>query len=371
MSSSNMAVARKAVEPAEAPRILVIYTGGTIGMKEDPDTGALVPFDFCHLVDNVPKIARLGYRLAHMQMTPPIDSSDMNPSHWREIARVVAGNYGAYDGFVVLHGTDTMAYTASALSFMLPHLGKPVILTGSQLPIGEIREDGTGNLITALQIAAAKDPCTGRPMVQEVAISFGRFLWRGNRATKASSTDFGAFRSFNYPPLAEMDLHIRFNAECLLRPDMAEGGEGGAVPFAPLYAMDDAVSVVTLYPGITPAVLRAQLEVPSLKGAVLRTYGAGNAPTEPWFLEAVRQFTGNGKLLVNVTQCPAGGVEAKRYATGDALVQAGVISGFDMTCEAALAKMMHLFGQGHSAVEAAQLMQTPLAGELTCDGAVA
>lgn len=352
------------------PRILLIYTGGTIGMVEDAATGALAPFDFSHLLENVPKVGRLGYQLDFAEIVPPIDSSDMSPAHWREIAQMVAAGYDAHDGFVILHGTDTMAYTASALSFMLPGLAKPVILTGSQLPIGEIREDGTNNLITALQIAAARDPRDGGPMVREVAISFGRFLWRGNRATKMSSTDFGAFRSFNYPPLAEMDLHIRFNEARLLRPDGASSaGEGEGL--APQLEMDNAIGWVSVFPGMTEEVLRSQLEVPSLKGAVLRTFGAGNAPTRPWFVNAVAQFVDSGRLLVNVTQCAGGGVEDKRYATGDALVRAGVVSGFDMTCEAALAKMMHLFGRGCSAKEAAALMQQPLAGELTVPDAVA
>ena len=197
------------------PRILIVYTGGTIGMTEDLSTGALVPFSFDHLMKNVPKIGRLGFNLDHVEMDPPIDSSNMNPACWARIASVIADRYEDFDGFVVLHGTDTMAYTASALSFMLSGLAKPVVLTGSQLPIGEIREDGTENLITALQIAAARTDA-GEPMVQEVAISFGRHLWRGNRATKVSSTNFGAFQSFNYPPLADMDLHIVFR-ERLLR----------------------------------------------------------------------------------------------------------------------------------------------------------
>lgn len=342
---------------AAAPKILIIYTGGTIGMVEDAATHALVPFDFKHLMESAPKISRLGYQLDHVQLDPPIDSSNMDPAHWRQIAQMIAQGYENHDGFVVLHGTDTMAYTASALSFMLPNLKKPVILTGSQLPIGEVREDGTQNLITALQMAAAKD-ADGAPMVQEVAISFGRFLWRGNRATKVSSTDFGAFKSFNCAPLAKMDLHITFNEDELLRTP-------GDAAFTPAYDMDDAVSVAFLYPGITETVMRAQLSTPGLKGVVLRTFGAGNAPTEQWFTNALTDAVKSGMVVVNVTQCPAGGVEEKRYATGDALAKAGVTSGHDMTCEAALTKMMHLFGQGLSAAEAARALQEPIAGELT------
>ena len=339
------------------PRILIVYTGGTIGMTEDLATGALVPFSFDHLMRNVPKIGRLGYALDHVEIDPPIDSSNMNPAHWAQVAKMIADAYDDFDGFVVLHGTDTMAYTASALSFMLRGLAKPVILTGSQLPIGEIREDGTENLITALQIAAARTG-DGAPMVQEVAISFGRHLWRGNRAMKVSSTNFGAFASYNYPPLADMDLHIVYRERLLARP-------AADATLAPLYAMDDAVAVAFLYPGITEAVLRPQLLAPGAKAVVLRTFGAGNAPTETWFTDLVAEAVGAGKVVVNVTQCPAGGVEEKRYATGDALAKAGVVSGCDMTCEAAIAKLMHLFGQGLSATEVAAAMTRPLAGELT------
>ena len=339
------------------PRILVVYTGGTIGMTEDLATGALVPFSFDHLMRNVPKIGRLGYTLDHVEIDPPIDSSNMNPAHWAQVAKMIADAYDDFDGFVVLHGTDTMAYTASALSFMLRGLAKPVILTGSQLPIGEIREDGTENLITALQIAAARTG-DGAPMVQEVAISFGRHLWRGNRAMKVSSTNFGAFASYNYPPLADMDLHIVYRERLLARP-------AAGTALAPLYAMDDAVAVAFLYPGITEAALRPQLLAPGAKAVVLRTFGAGNAPTETWFTDLVAEAVGAGKVVVNVTQCPAGGVEEKRYATGDALAKAGVVSGCDMTCEAALTKLMHLFGRGLSATEVAAAMTRPLAGELT------
>ena len=339
------------------PRILIVYTGGTIGMTEDLATGALVPFSFDHLMRNVPKIGRLGYTLDHVEIDPPIDSSNMNPAHWAQVAKMIADAYDDFDGFVVLHGTDTMAYTASALSFMLRGLAKPVILTGSQLPIGEIREDGTENLITALQIAAARTG-DGAPMVQEVAISFGRHLWRGNRAMKVSSTNFGAFASYNYPPLADMDLHIVYRERLLARP-------AADATLAPLYAMDDAVAVAFLYPGITEAALRPQLLAPGAKAVVLRTFGAGNAPTETWFTDLVAEAVGAGKVVVNVTQCPAGGVEEKRYATGDALAKAGVVSGCDMTCEAALTKLMHLFGQGLSATEVAAAMTRPLAGELT------
>lgn len=348
---------RETMAQAPAPKIMILYTGGTIGMIADPKTGALVPFDFDHLMENVPKIGRLGYEISHQQFDPPIDSSNMNPGYWKQLATMIADSYDAYDGFVVLHGTDTMAYTASALSFMLRGLAKPVIITGSQLPIGEVREDGTENLITALQIAAAKKD-DGTPMVQEVAISFSKHLWRGNRSTKVSSTDFGAFRSFNYPALADMDLHIDFHEDFLLPHDSGEAF--GCDP-----NMDDAVSVIWVYPGITQSVLRPQLESENVKGFVLRTFGAGNAPTEQWFIDALSDAMKAGKVIVNVTQCPAGGVEEKRYATGDAMAKAGVVSGYDMTCEAALTKMMHLFGAGLSAQDVAKQMQVPLAGELT------
>lgn len=340
-----------------APKIMILYTGGTIGMIADAKTGALVPFDFDHLMENVPKIGRLGYAISHQQFTPPIDSSNMNPVYWKKLATMIADSYDDYDGFVVLHGTDTMAYTASALSFMLRGLSKPVIITGSQLPIGEVREDGTENLITALQIAAAKDS-SGTPIVQEVAISFSKHLWRGNRSTKVSSTDFGAFRSFNYPALADMDLHIDFHEDFLLAHGRGEAFKCDA-------NMDDAVSVIWVYPGITESVLRSQLDTADVKGFVLRTFGAGNAPTEQWFVDALSDAVKAGKVIVNVTQCPAGGVEEKRYATGAALANAGVISGFDMTCEAALTKMMHLFGTGLAAQEVAAQMQVSLAGEMT------
>lgn len=352
---------------APAPRILIVYTGGTIGMIEDPLTGTLKPFDFKYFIGNIdkneyshyfPKMKRLGYEIEVAAIEPPIDSSNMNPARWAEIASIIAENYERFDGFVVLHGTDTMAYTASALSFMLANLKKPVILTGSQLPIGEIREDGTLNLITALQIAAARQPHSTEPMVQEVAIAFGRYLWRGNRTTKVSSTDFGAFRSFNYPSLGQMDLHITFNKKRLLRPK-----GNGNLQFYP--QMDDAINIISIFPGISQKILEAELSVPGLKGAILRTFGAGNAPTEDWFIDTVKKAVDAGLILVNVTACPAGGVEEKRYETGDMLAQVGVLSGYDITCEAALTKLMHLFGRGLSGTEVKKYLSQSLHGEMT------
>lgn len=342
------------------PRILLIYTGGTIGMIENPTTGALEPFDFSHLIDNVPKLKMLNYQIDNISMDPPIDSSDMMPNHWVEMARIIEENYNNYDGFVVLHGTDTMAYTASALSFMLENLDKPVIITGSQLPIGEVRTDGEENLITAVQIAAARTGRNGQngPMVREVAILFENYLWRGNRATKRSADNFNAFKSHNYPELAKIGLGINFHEEALLRPYT------GGKPLKAHLGLSTDVMVVDIFPGITEQVLRHQLSTPGIRGIILKTYGAGNAPTYPWFIQAISEATQRGIVVLNVTQCVNGSV-MRRYAAADALRQAGVISGHDLTTEAALTKMMHLFGNGLDNDNVKRLLGENLCGEMS------
>ncbi len=344
-----------AMQPAHRPRILIIYTGGTIGMIENPSTGCLEPFDFTHLIDNVPKVRKLNFDIDNVSFTP-IDSSDMSPAHWVEIVRTIGENYRLYDGFVLLHGTDTMAYTASALSFMLENLAKPVIITGSQLPIGEVRTDGEENLITALQIAAqTRDD--GRPMVQEVAILFENYLWRGNRATKMSADNFNAFKSNNYPPLAQIGLGIHYNDDALYRRNERR-------PLRTHVTLDSDVMFIDLFPGITERTLRHQLATPGIKGIVLKTYCAGNAPTAPWFTSAIAEAIARGIVIVNVTQCVNGGV-TKRYAAGDALSATGVISGADITAEAAITKMMHLFGLNLSPAEVAESFTQSLCGEIT------
>ena len=339
------------------PRILIVYTGGTIGMIEDPVTRSLRPFDFSHLMDNVPKVKMLDYKIDNIQFAPPIDSSDMNPAHWQDIARHIADNYKRYDGFVVLHGTDTMAYTASALSFMLGGLAKPVIITGSQLPIGEVRTDGEENLITALQIAAATDS-DGKPMVREVAILFENYLWRGDRSTKRSADNFNAFKSNNYPALAKIGLGIHFEQDVLARPDTD-------TPLTLRTNLDTAVMAIDLFPGLNETTLRHMLATPGIKGAVIRTYGAGNGPTADWFVRALRQAVDSGIVLVNVTQCVNGSVHSNRYVAGDILSATGVISGHDITFEAAITKLMFLFGLGLSPQEVKEAFARPLAGEMT------
>ena len=339
------------------PRILILYTGGTIGMIEDPASKSLRPFDFTHLIDNVPKIKMLDYAIEHIQFDPPIDSSDMTPSNWSDIATQIEKHYHEFDGFVVLHGTDTMAYTASALSFMLRDLNKPVIITGSQLPIGEVRTDGEENLITALQIAAATDPRDNGPMVREVAILFENYLWRGNRSTKKSASNFNAFKSYNYPELARIGLGIHYNPDALWRP-------AGWRRLNAMRSMDTSVMFIDLFPGLTESTLRHQLATPGIKGIVLRTYGAGNGPTAQWFYDALRASIERGTVIVNVTQCVDGGVHARRYYAGNRLNAAGVVNGHDMTSEAAITKLMHLFGQGMSAEEVAEAFPRSICGEI-------
>ena len=342
------------------PRILIIYTGGTIGMIEDPDTHTLRPFDFDHLIDNVPKVRMLDYDIEHVQFERPIDSSDINPSHWQQMAAIIGRNYDKFDGFVVLHGTDTMAYTASALSFMLEGLRKPVIITGSQLPIGEVRTDGEENLITALQIAAARDHVNGEPMVQEVAILFENYLWRGNRATKKSADNFNAFKSNNYSTLAKIGLSIHFNHDALWRGNKHSDGQ-----LKVHLDMDSEILIVYVYPGITPTALRQQLSTPGVKGVVLKTYGAGNVPAVDWFISAVKEAVDRGVVVVNVTQCPNGSVHQRRYYTGNVLANAGVVSGHDITTEAALTKLMFLFGMGIPPQEVAKQFSQPICGEMS------
>ena len=343
------------------PRILIVYTGGTIGMIEDPKAKTLKPFDFSHLMENVPKVKMLDYDIDNIQFNPPIDSSDMDVSHWQDIARSIAEHYEKYDGFVVLHGTDTMAYTASALSFMLGNLAKPVIITGSQLPIGEVRTDGEENLITALHIAADRD-ADGNPTVREVAILFENFLWRGNRSTKRSADNFNAFKSNNYPELAKIGLGIHFNHNALSKTSLNK-------PLHPRYNLDTSVMSIDLFPGLNKHVLRHQLSTPGIKGVVLRTYGAGNGPTKSWFIDAVRDAISRGIIILNVTQCVNGAVHSNRYMGGDYLSTAGVVSGHDLTFEAAITKMMFLFGLGLGHDEVVRRLTEPIAGELTLNHA--
>ncbi|MCH5220252.1 MAG: asparaginase [Muribaculaceae bacterium] len=339
------------------PKILIIYTGGTIGMIEDPTTHALRPFDFSHLIENVPKVKMLDYSIDNYQFKNPIDSSNMNFEHWRDIASIIERNYNLYDGFVVLHGTDTMAYTASALTFMLENLDKPVIITGSQLPIGEVRTDGEENLITALQIAASRRP-DGRSTVREVAILFEDYLWRGCRATKRSADNFNAFQSNNYPALAHVGLDIDYDYEALAHKETT-----GSLKVN--YGMDPNVIELTLNPGLNASFLNHALNAPGLKGVILRSYGAGNAPDTEWFNKALSEAIERGIVILNVTQCVHGPVRAGRYLAGEKLLDMGVISGHDITFEAAITKMMHLFGQNIPIEEVRQKLTRPMAGEMT------
>lgn len=345
--------------PLARPTILVIYTGGTIGMLENPDTGALEPLDFNYLQDNVPELRHLGCDIQSVEFRPPLDSSAISPEHWVELARLIEANYSRYDGFVVLHGTDTMAYTASAISFVFDGLSKPIVFTGSQLPVGKLRTDGKENLITALEIAAARD-ASGAPRVPEVSLFFENYLMRGNRTSKISADQFHAFESYNYPHLAYAGIEIRYHDGAIARP--RDGQTFVARP-----SFDPHVAVLKLFPGITQEVVESVLSLPSLRGVVLETFGSGNAPMVGWFLDALRSAVDRGVVIVNVTQCVTGYVDMGRYETGILLQRLGLVSGRDATTEATLTKLMYLFGQGLSSDEVKRLMTVPLRGELSLD----
>lgn len=316
----------------------MIYTGGTIGMKQDPVDMTLKPFDFSQILDEVPELKKFAFRVDAFTFNPLIDSSDVEPSMWQKLAGLIKERYDDYDGFVILHGTDTMAYSASALSFMLENLSKPVVFTGSQLPIGVPRTDGKENLVSAVEIASARDSI-GHSIVPEVSIYFNSKLLRGNRSTKTSSEAFSAFSSPNFPSLAEAGISIKYDLGAIRRPDFWEE------PLKISTELDTRVSILKIHPGITPQVMRYFLCGPETRAVILETYGSGNAPSKQWFTDIIREASGMGKIIMNVTQCLSGTVDMSIYATGKALKELGVISGQDITTEGALGKLFYLMGK--------------------------
>lgn len=336
--------------------ILLIYTGGTIGMVKDYHSGTLKPYDFDELIKNIPEVNQLDCNLQGVSFANPVDSSTMNLGHWVEIAKLIEEYYEAIDGFVILHGSDTMSYSASALSFMLENLSKPVIFTGSQLPIGDLRTDAKENLITSIQIASLLDK--GNSVIQEVCLYFEYKLYRANRTTKISAEHFEAFASLNYPPLAESGVHLNVHKRNLLK--KPKNGNGLIIH----KKLDDNVAILKLFPGISPHFFEAVLATQGLKALVLETYGAGNAPLDNWFLNGLETAIRKGLHIINITQCSGGSVAMGQYETSKELRKIGLINGKNMTTEAAITKAMYLLGDQVSNDLFKTIFETSLRGEM-------
>ncbi|APY11196.1 L-asparaginase 1 [Seonamhaeicola sp. S2-3] len=337
------------------PNILLIYTGGTIGMVKDFKTGVLKAFNFNSLLNKIPELQLLDCNIKTVSFKEPIDSSNMNPQYWVQIAELVETNYNEFDGFVILHGSDTMSYTASALSFMLENLSKPVVFTGSQLPIGDLRTDAKENLITSIQVASLQK--NGIPVIQEVCLYFEYKLYRANRTTKINAEHFQAFDSPNYRELAESGVHLKINKKYLFKPDANKALKVHK-------NFDNNIALIKLFPGITKSVIESIFNTPQLKAVIIETYGSGNCTTESWFINLLEENISKGIHIINITQCSGGSVLMGHYETSSNLKSIGVISGKDITTEAAVCKLMYLLGENISKENFKNVYEMPIRGEM-------